>query len=476
MIEHTFEGSRAFQLRLLAALVRDPERFLDVVRPEYFNYPFHTEIARVVHETFENKELAVSPLSRSTLLELLRKKIDRHSRREILRPCRAEAKKLFKYELSDEDVLYDQARQFARTREYLEFLVHSERDITNGRFDAVHRRLEKLRQFGSNTSGASPNWEDFTLRKEESEPVSWVVQGLIPERAITVFSGKRGAYKTYLGMAIAKAVAQGQPFANLPVQQMKVFYLNRDNPRTIFMKRMCEELRLGPEDEDFAHWSLWHPKGEPPKFGQGSPILEALAKTYEPLFIVDSLSRFHTAEENSATEMGKVFEEIRRLNNFGATFLILHNLGKTKDRGPRGSSSIADAVDMLVEVAVRRGGSRPSDRLVSLTIEKDRAEGKEGTTLLFRPQNIICGRKTKLFRFREVTRPGETQITDTAQDLLEYVKQHPGLNQSKLVKGFTEEFGIAVNKSRRLLKDAVGEGDVKVQKGGKHNESLYFAA
>src|SRR5580704_12875417 len=46
----------------------------------------------------------------------------------------------------------------------------------------------------------------------EVEPVSWLVERMIPRAAVTLVAGEPGSYKSWLGLCLGRSVAEGAPF------------------------------------------------------------------------------------------------------------------------------------------------------------------------------------------------------------------------------------------------------------------------
>lgn len=466
-----YDFNKRFQLKLLALLVRKPEKVLSFIRAQHFTHPIHTDIARIATDAYESHGTSSFRFERDSLRALLYKKVSPKRRRELWGIYKEVTREIFKLALPDEQLLIAQAAEFARQQAYREALVDAERDLSSGRFESVHRRFETLHErfAHGNESLGHWDWENYLVNREDHEPVSWLVEGLIPARAITVFTGKRGDFKTYLALCIAKAVAAGRDFDERKTEETRVLYLNRDNPQSIFMTRLIDHLGLGPEDENFAHWSLWHPNGEPPRLGLSNPVLRDIAKRYQPFLIFDSLRRFHTSEENSATEMSAIFEECRRLVTIGATVLILHNLGKEEKRGPRGSSDIGDAADMMYEISVKREETRTDKKLVSLIRKKDRVEGKEESKIILQPQLIFNGWKKKIFRFREVKQEIRNDADESQEAIIRLIEARPGISQKEIIK--TTE--LPKYKVHKILKEGIER--YWTTKRGDRKTIRYFA-
>src|SRR5204863_9522727 len=111
------------------------------------------------------------------------------------------------------------------------------------------------------------------------------------------------------------------------------------------------------------HWGLWV-STQPPVVESGTYL--KLARKYHPVFIFDSLIRFHDGDENSATDMKRPTHAFRQLCSAGATVIVLHHRGKRGIEGGksspyRGSSEIAGACDLAFSVTKEKmeGGVQP---------------------------------------------------------------------------------------------------------------------
>lgn len=446
---------RPFQLKLLAALVRRPKKFLSIIEPQYFRIPVFIDLARIARDAYKKYGTDGFRIQRDSLLESIKRGLSSKNRQEYLADYKEVIGEIWKEQFRDLPLLREQAASFMKDTKYREALVKAEGDLNNGQYEAVHQRMDDLRNaFANDEAGPlALKWSDFIVKPGDEQPATWLIEDLIPAEAITLISGKRGDYKTYLAIALGKAVACGDDFLGWPTQERRVLFLNRDNPKVVFMKRLIRQFHLGPDTKKFGHWSLWFPKGEPPKLDSGDHRLRAIARKYKPLIIFDSLRRFSSKEENSSTEMAPIFEECRKLIVLGATVVILHNLGKDEKSGPRGTTDMGDAVDMLYEIKVRRDTNNPKHKLLYVTTKKDRVEGREGKQFILRPLRIRVGSK-ETFLFRLVGPEqvhGKERRGDEDIELLAKLRALRQDNPEIAERELAEELRVTRYKVRTLL-------------------------
>ena len=130
------------------------------------------------------------------------------------------------------------------------------------------------------------------------EDISYVVQDLIPRATVTLLSGEPGIGKTYLALKLIASCCRGMDFLGQRCERIPCVLFDRENPPAIVRERLTM-LANGPVS-GLKVWGGWIP--DPPP-SLGDPRLLEFAANEKPLMVFDSLVRFHTADENSASEM-----------------------------------------------------------------------------------------------------------------------------------------------------------------------------
>lgn len=249
--------------------------------------------------------------------------------------------------------------------------------------------------------------DPFSLTVED---VEWLVEGLFPARGITVLAGEAGAGKTWLAMVLARAATIGGDFLGRAVQRMEVLYLDRENPLSLVRSRL--EIICGPGV--LRPWGSWCSE-EPPLIGD--PLLVEFAKQ-GPLIVFDSLIRFHSADENSASEMSRVMGQLRALATAGATVVVLHHKAKTETSSYRGSSDIVAGADAVFALAKR-------EDLLELRTVKNRFAAE--VTVAIKPDFGHAA-------FVVVDSPSITQKRDDLAAISQAIETNPGMSQSQIIE------------------------------------------
>jgi predicted ATP-dependent serine protease len=295
------------------------------------------------------------------------------------------------------------------------------------------------------------SWEEIPdVLQLEHQETEWLVEGIIPRGSVNLIAGEPGSYKSWLALALLRGLTSTGRFLDKECRVVSVLYLDRENPLAIVRERLAT---LGVESLNEGRiWGGWLQEA-PPAIGDAR-LLE-IARDRKPLIVFDSLIRFHSADENSATEMAKVMQDLRALANAGATVIALHHKTKAEGSRYRGSTDIAGGVDTAFSVSRDREAGL-------LTIECFKNRFVEEFSLTLR---------------EDLAESGDFILTDSreASSEKEYVeilasviRRTPGVGQEKLV----EESGIAKGKARAMLERLDGK-EWRSQRGA-HNSKQFF--
>lgn len=212
--------------------------------------------------------------------------------------------------------------------------------------------VDTLRELCKRSSGATRRFKDLDLT-QDVRPVDWLVDEWFARGDVTLLVGDPGLGKSWLTMALACAVAEGNDWLGLETKQGSVMYVDEENPEDI-VKQRFKKLGLSPGAAKRIHYlyrpGIWVNK-DPDAF-----LDEALS--LEPaLIVMDSLSRIHSEDENSANSMAKLFRDgIQPLaRETGAAVVVIHHTIKgdatNSFKRARGSGDISAVVDAAIDVS-----------------------------------------------------------------------------------------------------------------------------
>ena len=156
-----FSWGEAFQQKLLALYVRDPQVAFTIVEPAYFTNPIHVDVARLTKEIYVSHNRAEVKLSRDTLLAVVKNYLGK-KRRDVWPGYRKVVRELFEDKIKDKSVVLQQAVGFAKEQKFRKALIDAEKDVNAGKFNFAIQRFDKLKDFGSEFDLGIEYWKDPT--------------------------------------------------------------------------------------------------------------------------------------------------------------------------------------------------------------------------------------------------------------------------------------------------------------------------
>jgi archaellum biogenesis ATPase FlaH len=210
--------------------------------------------------------------------------------------------------------------------------------------------LDTLRTIASESLNGNYHYKalDLTMAPPEYE---WLVKNLICKSDTTLLVGEPNVGKSWLSLSLAVAMADNRStwLGHEVSNHGKVLYVDEENPHDVVYHRLRQ---LGITSFDNIRYL--HRQGVRLDRNFDRLLDEAIA--YEPKMIVlDSLTRFHTKDENNAGEMAKLFNDSINVlcRETGAAVVILHHTNKSDSNSSyvktRGSSDIGAAIDAGIE-------------------------------------------------------------------------------------------------------------------------------
>jgi hypothetical protein len=294
-------------------------------------------------------------------------------------------------------------------------------------------------------------WDEIPDAMMMAAPkIEWIADGIIPRGSLTLIAGEPGSYKSWLAFCLLRAVSAGGRFLDRECKAAAVLYLDRENPLPVIRDRLTI---LGIESLGCAKiWGNWL-RDAPPAIGDERLIQIALERC--PLLIFDSLIRFHSADENSATEMAQVMGDLRALANVGATVVALHHRAKSETSRYRGSSDIAGGVDTAFAVSRdRQAGILKLDCFKSRFLEE--------FSITLRPDLAGVG------DFVVTDAPETAAAKDDVEKLAQAIRANPGKAQGELLAAL----GLPKGRARAMLEQF--DGQRWRSERGAHNAKRFF--
>src|SRR3990167_157988 len=196
----------------------------------------------------------------------------------------------------------------------------------------------------------------MTLDELMSQPYpQYLVDRVIPERAVGSLFGPTGTYKSFIALDIALSVAAGLDWQGHKTVQGPVIYIAGEGGLGI--RKRVEAWRIQNKQSHDTLKQCFFPlvrewKADDKEHVQ--TLLEDIdAVNIQPvLIVVDTLSTSMTGDENLKQDVQKLLDGLRKFVNEGASVLVLHHTGYSKAAAnrERGTSAFPANSDFRIQV------------------------------------------------------------------------------------------------------------------------------
>lgn len=166
----------------------------------------------------------------------------------------------------------------------------------------------------------------------ELEEAEFYCKPIIPKEGIVFLYGKYGAFKTAIGLNIARTIVTSPRLWELPIENTKVLFVEGDMPRTGIIPRI-KKLKVNVPNLDFA---FIYPGMDvvnthtPP---ENKDLIQALVKKQAEnkygLVIIDSLRSSHPLADKDSEAATLVYRQFASIFP-GAVVFLIHHDKKTK--------------------------------------------------------------------------------------------------------------------------------------------------
>ena len=267
-------------------------------------------------------------------------------------------------------------------------------------------------------------------------PPKWLVYDYLLENSTAMLWGPASSYKSFCALDFALCVATGKPYHENHVQSSDVLYIAGEGG-------MGYRARIGAWKEHYQkkidRFYLLPNALDLLKEETIDILLEdiELLKLDLGLFVVDTLARCNSGEENSASDMSRFISNLDRIRNATyCTVLVVHHSGKNASQGARGSSAIYASMDTSLEVA-------KENMTMTLTCDKQKdAAGFEQRQFIMQEVNFLEGES--LVPVLD-DNPTKNMLDNEVLDKLTYLLGNEG--ETKKHKDIPEQ-QLVINRSR----------------------------
>jgi hypothetical protein len=186
-------------------------------------------------------------------------------------------------------------------------------------------------------------WADIKAKVAELGPLRWIVPDMIMNRGLTFISATSGGGKSWAALDLLRATMGGGLWlGDLECMKANVMYIDEEMGCQVFFDR-ADQLGMAPENiiySDHQRIKLENPK-------HMASILRKIKELKIDLVIVDTLVRVHGLDENSNTEMARLYGLFCQMKDCGAAIVVLHHNRKSGSESGIGHEQMRGAGDIV---------------------------------------------------------------------------------------------------------------------------------
>ncbi len=194
---------------------------------------------------------------------------------------------------------------------------------------------------------------------EHQEPISWLIEGWLPDGAIGGLVGPSGSGKSFLALDWACAIATAQDWFGARVKPRPVFYLAGEGQRGLSKRLRAWSLY---HKVSLAKFPLFISRSVPPLATKNPDNVSMLidqidmmreeAEDQPGLIVIDTVARaLLGSNENSSEDMGRLVGSMDALRDrYGCAVLAVHHTGHAEQARARGSSAFYAALDAEFQI------------------------------------------------------------------------------------------------------------------------------
>jgi len=202
------------------------------------------------------------------------------------------------------------------------------------------------------------NWQQFCDAAANAEDAQWLVENMITRGGMHFITAPPGGGKSWIAVDLVRACSDGSLWMGcLPVTQCKVLYINEEMGIGRFFQRFFKLCANGAENVHIMQKQMV--KLDNPE--HMADIVQYVKDHEIAIVILDTFVRVHGYDENSNTDMAKLYDRMKGINESGAAIIALHHHKKGIHAGPvaheamRGAGEIAAQADLVATVENKDG-------------------------------------------------------------------------------------------------------------------------
>lgn len=261
---------------------------------------------------------------------------------------------------------------------------------------------------------------DYRFFEKIKKPKEYLINDFLPLGSLVMLYSAPGMFKSIVSQQMGMCITNKRDFLGLKTMKFPVLYSDKENNDLIIKERLTT-LRKGNNvwSKNFPLYYLNRKEGDLDSAVFIFKLTETVRRYKIKLLILDTLNRHSDYDENSATELSKLYTSVFMplIEDLGISIIFLHHTNKTG--GYRGSGDFLGMCDIVYRVD--RKGKSNNFKLIN---EKNRlGEIEEITAKIVFDENKII--------FERIEGEDPESERNKFMDLLEKVKSIIGTELCK---------------------------------------------
>ena len=196
------------------------------------------------------------------------------------------------------------------------------------------KTFEEWREYVESTADTLPEIIDYGELDELPPLAPEVINGILRKGHKMIISGASKSGKSFLLIELGLAVALGKPWIGYRCEKGKVLYINLEVDSASFLHRV-RAVHEAHGVKNVKGFHVWNLRGEHAEVKSLTPRLIRRAKTAGySLIIIDPIYKINEGDENSASEMGRFFNQLDYIcKELNAAIVLCHHHSKGSQGG-----------------------------------------------------------------------------------------------------------------------------------------------
>lgn len=181
----------------------------------------------------------------------------------------------------------------------------------------------------------------------------FLIEGLIPEKMLTLLLGKPGSYKSWLLAEMALTAVDGGRFLGAyPCKKCdKVIYIDEDTSQSLYQERLerlgFEKIPPAIDQRSMTDFSL---KNNQTRENICNEIMTLTASGKRVLVLIDCLIKVAVGlDVDRSNDAAQAMTYLEKIRDAGATVVVTHHMSiHQKDGEPMNSTFIKSGVDAII--------------------------------------------------------------------------------------------------------------------------------